>query len=240
LLVAAQIARRYTSLGLETINITGLMANSRLARSIGDAGWKMLISAIESSMIDHGGILVRHATTYPSIQLCSGYLSDGSKCPGRMKLRLSERTYTCPICDLIIGRDLNAAFNLRPTRGQAEKAIIARVDATTAYNKKISNRAARAASAKKTNAIRIKDKADRRSISTNSDSSAADISAASVDLVTWETLNWSGEGAVNQESSDFPVRRSPDAAILAARSRRTGTAGVLVDQLALMPAEPTG
>ena len=243
LLVAARIARDYAAVGLETLNITGPMANSRLSRSIADAGWRKLTCAIESSLIDHGGVLVRQATTCPSSQLCSGYLIDGSKCPGRMKLRLSERVYVCPICGLVIGRDLNAAVNLRPTRDQMEKAIQARADATTAYNTKMAKRTAKAVCAAKTNAARIQAKAERKAaVAAASDpgSNAAEPSAATVDRVTWETLNWPSEGAANQASLDFPVRRSPEAAILAVGSGRTEPSEFSLSQSARPPAELTG
>jgi transposase len=244
LLVAARIARGYAAVGLETLNITGLMANSRLSRSIADAGWGKLTCAIESSLIDHGRILVRHAATYPSSQLCSGYLPDGSKCPGRMKLRLSERTYICPICDLVIGRDFNAAINLRPTRDQMEKAILARADATTTYNAKLAARAAKAVAAAKTNAARIQAKTERKAAAiaaaSNPDSNATEQSVATVDRVTWETQNWPSEGATNQEGLNFPMRQSPETAIIAVGSGRTEQSEFSLAQLANLSAESTG
>ena len=252
LVVAAQIARRYAVLGLESLNITGLMANSRLSRAIGDAGWGELVSAIESVLVDHGGMLIRHPATYPSTQLCSGYLPDGSKCPGRMKLDLSTRVYECKVCGLVIGRDLNASLNLRPTRDHAEKAIVARADAVTAYSKKMASRSVRAARAGQINAAKRKDKAARRAavahvVTTaimtpisNPYSNAVESSAAAVDRVTRETLNWPGEGAANQASAVAPVRRSPDAAFRTAGSGRTDVVGVPNGQQIIVSAVPTG
>ena len=248
--VAAQIARRYAALGLETLNIIGLMANSKLARAISDAGWGKLVSAIESALADHGGILVRHPTFYPSSQLCSGYLPDGSKCPGRMKLKLSERTYECPVCGLVIGRDLNASVNLCPTRDQVGQAIAARADAAAAYSDRMASRASRATAAGQTNAAKRQEKAARRAAAVPMVASVittpisypvvAERSAAAVDRVTRETLNWPGEGAAKRASISSPVRRSPDAALRAAGSGRTDFVGVLVDQLVAVLAEPTG
>ena len=50
--------------------------------------------------------LVRVGRFYPSSKTCS--------CCGEVKhdLKLSERTYKCPHCGLVIDRDYNAAINL--------------------------------------------------------------------------------------------------------------------------------
>jgi len=222
--VAAQIAREYTVLGLETLNITGLMANSRLARSIADAGWRELTSAVESILLDSGGLLVRHDTFYPSTQLCSGTLPDSTKCPGRMKLSLSTRIYECPICGLVLGRDINAAANLRPTRDQVGDAIAGREAALKDYSKKMADRAAKAQKTQATKAAKEKDKAARRA---ERESVAAAKTAASVDRVTRETLNWSGERTAKEADLGRPLRRFLDVAFIATGSGRTSyVAGV--------------
>jgi putative transposase len=47
-------------------------------------------------------------TGYPSSKTCS-------RCGARkVDLALSERTYRCGSCGLVLDRDLNAAINLRP------------------------------------------------------------------------------------------------------------------------------
>ena len=49
---------------------------------------------------------------YPSSKICSG-------CGVvKAKLALSERTCTCAVCGLVIGRDVNAARNLLKLAGQ--------------------------------------------------------------------------------------------------------------------------
>jgi putative transposase len=228
-IVASQIGRDYAALGLETLNITGMMANSHLARSIADAGWRDLTSAIESSIVDHGGLPIRHNTFYPSTQLCSGFLADDTKCPGRMKLKLSTRIYECEICGLVIGRDLNASINLRPSRDQVATAISAREAVAIAYNKKISDRAKKAKKAGKTIAAKARAKAATQEPATTAEN------VVNVDRMTRETQNWSGERTANRSDVSPTVRRFLDVAI-ATGSGRTSL-GVPTDSAF---AEPTG
>jgi putative transposase len=54
----------------------------------------------------YGGRLVVADRWYPSSKTCSGCGAVKAKLP------LSERTYTCTTCGLVLDRDLNAARNL--------------------------------------------------------------------------------------------------------------------------------
>jgi transposase len=206
--IAVQVAKRYAVFGLETLRITNMMANSHLARAIGDAGWGILIRKIESAIEDRGGILIRHDAFYPSTQICSGTLPDGSKCEGRMKLALSVRTYECPFCEQVIGRDLNAAVNLRPTRDQAAKAIADR-DAKRAKaekrKEKVSERAAKAAATNKQRRDEKLLRAAQRSAAASAaaltpTSIAGSREPASVEPMPGETQHWSGEPGARRES----------------------------------------
>jgi putative transposase len=60
---------------------------------------------IEYKCHDNNIEVIHADREYPSSQICS-------KCGSLYKIGKSK-TYTCPICGLIIDRDLNAAFNLR-------------------------------------------------------------------------------------------------------------------------------
>jgi putative transposase len=90
----------------EDLNVAGMLRNRRLARRIADAGFGMLRRQLAYKMAWHGGLLVVANRFYPSSKTCSG-------CGAvKAKLRLSERTYRCGSCGLVIDRDLNAARNL--------------------------------------------------------------------------------------------------------------------------------
>ena len=91
---------------LEDLNISGMMKNKHLAKSIAEQNLYMFRQLIEYKAGELG-ITVKYADRfYPSSKTCS-------RC-GHVKaeLPLSERTYKCPECGLIIDRDFNAARNL--------------------------------------------------------------------------------------------------------------------------------
>ena len=92
---------------LEDLNMAGMRKNKYLAHSLQEASIstfkQMLISKAES----HGIEVILADRFYPSSQICS-------HCGNRkVDLKLSERTYKCPVCGLEIDRDLNASINLK-------------------------------------------------------------------------------------------------------------------------------
>lgn len=92
---------------LEDLNVAGMRKNKHLAHSLQEASIstfkQMLISKAES----HGVEVVLADRFYPSSQICS---SCGNR---KVDLKLSERTYRCPVCGLEIDRDFNASINLK-------------------------------------------------------------------------------------------------------------------------------
>jgi putative transposase len=225
--IAVLIAERYGILGLETLRISNLMANHKLARAIGDAGWGMLAKKIESAIEDRGGLVVRHDAFFPSTQLCSGVMPDGSPCVARMKLDLSVRVYECPRCGLVIGRDVNASVNLRPTREQALAAIKAQAEKRTAYAETQRKRAEAATKAAITNRAHAARKRERREQARMSAPAGRDV-PANVDAMPVETQNRSGErgaggGSHGRKAVATVPRRSRDAAASAALPGRTAS-----------------
>jgi putative transposase len=104
--VSKTLVTRYQVLVIEDLNVAGMVRNRRLAKSISDAAMGELSRQILYKAKWHG-VEVRVAYRfYPSSKTCSGC--------GEVKsiLNLSERTYSCKVCDLLIDRDLNAAINL--------------------------------------------------------------------------------------------------------------------------------
>jgi putative transposase len=91
---------------IEDLNVAGMVRNRHLARSISDAAMGELSRQILYKARWHG-VEVRVVDRYlPSSKTCSG-------CGVvRNVLDLSERTYSCEVCGLVIDRDLNAAINL--------------------------------------------------------------------------------------------------------------------------------
>ena len=91
---------------VEDLNVKGMMANRCLARAISDASFGELRRQIGYKGQWYGVDVVTAGRFYPSSKTCSGC---GSVKP---LLKLSERTFVCEKCGLVINRDLNAARNL--------------------------------------------------------------------------------------------------------------------------------
>ncbi|HEU5027585.1 MAG TPA: IS607 family element RNA-guided endonuclease TnpB [Spirillospora sp.] len=101
------LAARYETVVVEDLNVTGMVANRRLARSVADQGFGAVRRLLEYKTGWRGGRLVVADRWFPSSKTCSG-------CGGRKpSLSLSERTFRCDACGLTLDRDVNAAINLR-------------------------------------------------------------------------------------------------------------------------------
>ena len=104
--LTTNLARKYSHLKLETLNIKGMMANHKLAFHIADASFYRLKSLLENKAIIYGGVVESVSMWYPSSKLCS-------QChQKKTDLKLSDRIFHCssgcqPIC-----RDLNSSLNL--------------------------------------------------------------------------------------------------------------------------------
>ena len=108
---------------LEDLNVAGMRKNKHLSHSLQETSIstfkQMLISKAES----HGIEVVLADRFYPSSQICS-------HCGSRRSIKLSERTYKCPVCGLEIDRDLNASINLKHYREFPEKLSLWRAKTT--------------------------------------------------------------------------------------------------------------
>ena len=91
---------------IEDLNVKGMMKNRHLSRAIGEQGFYEIRRQLEYKCEWNGIELVIADRWYPSSKKCS--------CCGHIKrnLKLSDRTYICEECGLIIDRDLNASINL--------------------------------------------------------------------------------------------------------------------------------
>jgi putative transposase len=97
---------RYQTVVVEDLNVAGMIRNRRLSRTISDQGFGQARRMLGYKTAWNGGALVVADRFYPSSKICSAC---GTV---KAKLSLSERTYSCEACGLVIDRDVNAAWNL--------------------------------------------------------------------------------------------------------------------------------
>lgn len=101
-----RIVRRFSLVGIESLNVAGMMKNRRLSRSISDVGFYEFRRQLEYKAELYGSKIVAASVWFPSTKTCSvcGDVID--------KLPLSIREWTCR-CGSHHDRDVNAAVNLR-------------------------------------------------------------------------------------------------------------------------------
>ena len=91
---------------VETLNVSGMMRNRRLARAIADAGMSGFLSKLEYKCAWYGAEYVKADRWYASSKLCAhcGWKNED--------LTLSDREWRCGGCGALNERDYNAAVNL--------------------------------------------------------------------------------------------------------------------------------
>lgn len=103
------ITQNYTDIGLEDLNVKGMLSNSKLARSIADMGFYEFRRQLEYKAKLYGNHIELADRWFPSSKRCSA-------CGAvKKELSLSDRLYRCDDCGLEIDRDHNAAKNLFST-----------------------------------------------------------------------------------------------------------------------------
>lgn len=113
------IARTYSVVCIEDLNVAGMVKNRHLARSVSDASLGEFRRQLDYKTARTGATLHVIDRWYPSSKTCSGC--------GRVKAKLSlnERVYRCDTCGLVMDRDLNAAINIK-VAGSAPETLNAR------------------------------------------------------------------------------------------------------------------
>ena len=96
------------AIGLESLNVKGMVKNSRLAKSLHDASLGEISRQLVYKTQEAGSLLVKMDTWFPSTQLCS-YC--GTK--PATKLKLSDRMWECTHCQTTHDRDINASVNMK-------------------------------------------------------------------------------------------------------------------------------
>ena len=103
---SSRITKDYKIIGVEDLNIAGMMQNRSLAKSIQDQGWAQFVGQLEYKSRHNGGVTVKINRWLPSSKTCSS-------CGQTQSVPLSVRTYECSSCGMTMDRDHNAAINIR-------------------------------------------------------------------------------------------------------------------------------
>lgn len=92
---------------IEDLNVSGMIKNHKLARSIQAASWYKFYTLLAYKAEEAGKHLNKIGRFFPSSKMCSvcGYKNDA--------LTLKDREWICPDCGTSHDRDLNAAINIR-------------------------------------------------------------------------------------------------------------------------------
>ncbi len=103
--VSGALVKTHDRLVIENLNVSGMLANHRLAQAISDAGWAEFGRQLGYKHAWRGGELVIADRWYPSSKLCPacGAIRDDPTLADRMFTR---------VCGHSADRDLNAAVNL--------------------------------------------------------------------------------------------------------------------------------
>jgi putative transposase len=101
---ARSIVNRYERIYLEDLRIQNMQGNRCVSKSIADAGWGMLRNALTYMASLSEGVTA-FIDPRGTSQICSG-------CGGRVEKTLSMRVHECPMCGLVLNRDVNAARNI--------------------------------------------------------------------------------------------------------------------------------
>lgn len=102
-----RLVRDYDVICIEDLDMASIKKALSFGKSVSDNGWGMFVSMLEYKAARAGCTIVKVDKWFPSSKTCC-------KCGHVHKeLTLSDRTYECPVCGNVMGRDHQAAINIR-------------------------------------------------------------------------------------------------------------------------------
>ncbi len=115
--IALSLVKQYDTIYFEDLQVTNMVQNHHLAKSIQDAGWSQFCTILVFKAGNAGKQAVAVPPAYTS-QVCSG-------CGALVQKGLSVRWHECSTCGASLHRDHNAALNIQ-WAGQTHRGVITR------------------------------------------------------------------------------------------------------------------
>ena len=104
--LSTELVGRYGLIGMEDLNVRGMVKNRRLAKAIATTGWGAFRWMLDYKSEWYGSYVHKVDRFFPSSRTCN-------RCEHVLdELPLSVREWQCPICGTIHDRDINSAINI--------------------------------------------------------------------------------------------------------------------------------
>ncbi|MFH1638063.1 MAG: transposase [Candidatus Woesearchaeota archaeon] len=108
-----RLAKSYSFIAVENLQIKNMLRNHHLARSISDASWGTFIDLLSYKVVTYGG-QIEKVNPRGTSKTCSS-------CGKQIDMPLAKRQFNCPRCGLDLHRDVNSAIKIL-TDGRAGRA----------------------------------------------------------------------------------------------------------------------
>ena len=105
--VSTKLIRENQTIAIETLSVSNMVKNHNLAQAINDVSWSTFVNMLEYKADWYGKNILRIGRFSPSSKTCSccGYINK--------ELTLKNRKWTCPKCNSVLDRDINASINIK-------------------------------------------------------------------------------------------------------------------------------
>ena len=105
--MSTNLVKKYDTIVLEDLNVSGMVKNRKLSKAISDLGWRQFRTLTEAKCEKYGREFRVINRWEPTSQKCSYCGFRGGK------KELNVREWTCLNCGTFHDRDVNAAINIR-------------------------------------------------------------------------------------------------------------------------------
>lgn len=105
--ISHMLTENYDIIGIEDLDMSAMKQALSFGKSVSDNGWGMFTDMLKYKCLRKGKALVKVSRWFPSSKTCCvcGHV--------HKELKLSDRTYACPMCGNVMDRDCQAAINIR-------------------------------------------------------------------------------------------------------------------------------